>query len=193
MKPLDPSKRVRIINAVYRIVGKNGLAGVNIKSISTESGLATGSIYTYFSNKEDIIQASYLHSEHSMSAQIYQGLDIRDPVKRSLYAIYFNTLKYRLKHYNEIVFADQYLQSNYVQLNLEKAFKDYEEQHAPLYEVFRKGQQEGLFVNQSLFLMSNFFMGAVRSASIGMLQNVLKVSRENVESSFTMAWKGICL
>ncbi|MDR3711342.1 MAG: TetR/AcrR family transcriptional regulator [Puia sp.] len=193
MKPLDPTKRENILDAVYRIVGRKGLAGVSIKEISMQANLGIGSIYTYFSGKEEVIEAAFFYAEHNITTMMFTGLDINAPVKKSLAKIYFNALKYRLKHYDEAVFIDQYMQSNYVQINLAKQFKEYEAQHLPLYSVIKKGQEEGILNNLPPFLMINYFLGVVRSTSNGMLQRVIPLNKMNITYSFNMAWRGLCI
>lgn len=192
MKPLDPLKRKNILNAVCSIAGRKGLAGIGIKEISIQAKLGASSIYTYFSGKEAVIEAAFSYAELNLTTMMFRDLDTKAPVKKSLAKIYYNALKYRLKHYDETVFIDQYMQSNYVQIDLARQFKEYEAQHLPLYTVIKKGQGEGILKNLPPFLLINYFLGVVRSTSIGMLQKVIPLTKKNITDSFNLAWGGLC-
>lgn len=191
MRPLDPIKENAIIQAVFTIAGTYGLAGITTARISKEAGIGLGSLYTYFKTKEELIQEAYFRVEHVLTQKMYEGFDSTAPIKISLRSIYFNTLKYRLKHYNETIFIDQYIQSNYVQLNLEKQLRDFEFQHKPLYNLIEKGQKEGILVGLPSFTLINFINGAIRSTTNGMVQKLIPLKREAIEGGFRMMWKGI--
>ena len=55
-KPVMPEKlKERLFPVVLRQFSMNDFHAVNIRDISKESGISTGTIYKYFSSKEDII------------------------------------------------------------------------------------------------------------------------------------------
>lgn len=191
MRPLDTAKQEKIISAVFTITGKNGLTGVNMSGISKEAGVSVGTLYTYFESKEQVIQAAYYSVEHRLTHKMYEGFDICEPIKKSLKRVYMNTLSYRLKHYDETVFIDQYIQSNYVQLNFSAQVKEFEEQNKPLYDLIKRGQDEGVFVNSVAFTMISFINGSIRSCSNGIVQKLIPLKKRSFEDCFNMAWKGI--
>jgi AcrR family transcriptional regulator len=46
--------REAILEAAYRVFGARGFSGTTVKEIAAEAGVAPGSIYTYFRDKEDL-------------------------------------------------------------------------------------------------------------------------------------------
>ena len=55
-KPVMPEKlKERLFPVVLRQFSMNDFHAVNIRDISKESGISTGTIYKYFSSKEDIV------------------------------------------------------------------------------------------------------------------------------------------
>ena len=191
MRPLDPIKHEKIIQAVFTATGTHGLAGVNIAGISSAAGVGTGTIYTYFKNKEEVVQSAYSSVEDKMTQQMYENFDIQDPVKQSLKKIYINMLNYRLKNYNETLFIDQYIQSNYIQLNFSKQMSEFEQQNKPLYDLLKKGQDEGIIKVQSPIILISFFDGAVRSCSNGIVQKLFPLTQQIIDDCFDFMWKGI--
>jgi len=191
MRPLDPIKYEKIIQAVFTVTGTHGLAGINIAGISSAAGVGTGTIYTYFKNKEELVQSAYSSVEDKMTQQMYENFDIQDPVKQSLKNIYINMLNYRLKNYNETLFIDQYIQSNYIQLNFSKQMSEFEQQNKPLYDLLKKGQDEGIIKVQSPIILISFFDGAVRSCSNGIVQKLFPLTQQIIDDCFDFMWKGV--
>lgn len=191
MRPLDPAKQEKIIQSVFEITGKHGLAGINIADISKTAGVGAGTLYTYFKNKEEIVQSAYSSVENKMTQKMYEQFDINMPVKQSLKLIYINMLNYRLNHYNETIFIDQYIQSNYIQINFSKQMSEYELQNKPLYDLLNKGQKEGIIKMQAPIVLISFFDGAVRSCSTGIVQKLFPLNQQIIDDCFDLLWRGI--
>ena len=191
MRPLDPAKQEKIIQSVFEIAGKHGLAGINIAGISKVAGVGAGTLYTYFKNKEEIVQSAYSSVEDKMTQRMYEQFDISLPVKQSLKLIYINMLNYRLNNYNETVFIDQYIQSNYIQLNFSKQMAAFELQNKPLYDLLKKGQAEGIIKTQAVIMLISFFDGAVRSCSTGIVQKLFPLKQQTIDDCFDLLWRGI--
>ncbi len=59
-------RRNFILSCAEEIVKTNGLSGLNIQSVAKKSGFATGTIYLYFANKEDLIAHLTLDSRKEL-------------------------------------------------------------------------------------------------------------------------------
>ncbi|MHC0447617.1 TetR/AcrR family transcriptional regulator [Flavobacterium sp. 3-218] len=191
MRPLDPDKREKILKSVYALTGKHGLASVNISGISKTAGVAAGTIYVYFKNKENVIQLAYAAVEGKMTQAMYHDFNISTPIRQSLKQIYINMLNYRLQNFDETVFIDQYQQSSYIQLNFSKQLAEYETQNKPLYDLIEKGQKEGIIKAVDAIILISFFDGAVRSCSTGIIQKLFPLTQQLIDDCFDMAWRGM--
>jgi AcrR family transcriptional regulator len=56
-RPLDDSKRQRIVDAAVDCFAADGYTQSAIKTIAQRAGLAPGSVYTYFNDKEQLFEA----------------------------------------------------------------------------------------------------------------------------------------
>lgn len=191
MRPLDTDKREKILSSVYALTGRQGLASVTISGISKTAGVAAGTLYIYFKNKEEVVQLAYAAVEDKMTQAMYRDFDINLPVRQSLKKIYINMLNYRLNHYDETVFIDQYQQSGYIQLNFSKQLAEYEKQNKPLYDLLEKGQREGIIKALDAIILISFFDGAVRSCSTGIIQKLFPLSQQLIDDCFDLVWRGI--
>lgn len=60
---MKPSKRkLRIIEAAYRVINQVGISGTTMRGIAEEAGLSTGALYHHYRNKEEILYAVMDHS-----------------------------------------------------------------------------------------------------------------------------------
>ncbi|WP_343593583.1 TetR/AcrR family transcriptional regulator [Flavobacterium sp.] len=191
MRPLDPDKREKILKSVYTLTGRQGLASVNISGISKTAGIATGTLYIYFKNKEEVIQLAYAAVEDKMTQAMYHDFDLNLPIRQSLKKIYINMLNYRLNHYDETIFIDQYQQSGFIQLNFSKQLAEYEKQNKPLYDLLEKGKQEGIIKIVDSIMLISFFDGAIRSCSTGIMQKLFSLSQQLIDDNFDMIWRGM--
>lgn len=57
MKNSVDTKKV-IIDAAFKVFGNNGFGNTTIKDIAREAGIAPGSIYNHFSDKEDLFRST---------------------------------------------------------------------------------------------------------------------------------------
>ncbi len=65
-RPTDADKRRKILESAFQVFGKKGFESSTMKSIAREAGIAPGSIYTYFRDKQDLF--------HSTAREIWDRL-----------------------------------------------------------------------------------------------------------------------
>ncbi len=57
-RPREGDKRVLIMQTATAVFGEQGFASTTIKDIAERAGIAPGSIYTYFTDKEELFRAT---------------------------------------------------------------------------------------------------------------------------------------
>lgn len=74
LKPLsgaDPDKRKRLLAAAIRVFGQRGFHEARIAEIASEAGVAEGTVYLYFHNKEDLLGVVF---DETMDGVLAEGL-----------------------------------------------------------------------------------------------------------------------
>lgn len=74
--------RQAILEAAIRIFGRTGFRDTKIAEIAAEAGVATGTLYNYFSSKEDIFQSILDDGRERLSSELAQRLSFEDPLVR---------------------------------------------------------------------------------------------------------------
>ncbi len=81
--PKDEAKRKRIIAAAIRVFAHDGLSNGKIATIAEKAGIGKGTVYEYFSSKEEIFAAVFKDFFNQMIAGYTQLIDApMDPVKK---------------------------------------------------------------------------------------------------------------
>jgi len=58
MRQKDPRKIAAIFKALLQVLQEDGAAGLQMAKIANAAGLATGTLYLYFENKEQLVRAA---------------------------------------------------------------------------------------------------------------------------------------
>lgn len=74
--------RQAIMEAAIRIFGRTGFSATKIADVAAEAGVATGTLYNYFSSKEDIFLSILDDGRARLGAELEQRTKIEDPLAR---------------------------------------------------------------------------------------------------------------
>ncbi|HTX71412.1 MAG TPA: helix-turn-helix domain-containing protein [Rectinemataceae bacterium] len=66
----EEGMEIRIIEAAMAVFGERGFQATTLKDIATGAGISTGSIYTYFADKESLFQAAVSYGWDRFSAEL---------------------------------------------------------------------------------------------------------------------------
>ncbi|MFD7611428.1 TetR/AcrR family transcriptional regulator [Streptomyces sp. NPDC059828] len=67
--PVPPTKQ-RIIGAVLRVIGQDGIAGVTNRRIAKEAGVSLGSVTYHFTSQHEMLRESMLHFVHEETRRL---------------------------------------------------------------------------------------------------------------------------
>lgn len=74
--------RQAILEAAVRVFGSTGFRDAKIADIASEAGVATGTLYNYFSSKEEIFQSILEDGREQMRARVSECAAITEPLER---------------------------------------------------------------------------------------------------------------
>ncbi|HJV34081.1 TetR/AcrR family transcriptional regulator [Geomonas sp.] len=66
-------KKAAIIQATVELVGEHGFHGAPMAMVAERAGVAAGTIYRYFENKDALITGTYKDLEERLQAKVLQG------------------------------------------------------------------------------------------------------------------------
>lgn len=89
MQKLDPQKRIAILNAAKQRLRKYGIQKTKMQEIAQDVGIAVGTLYLYFKNKDEILIASTeaFANQHLADAEAILNSDKSPPEKLKAYIL----------------------------------------------------------------------------------------------------------
>ena len=114
MRVKDESKIDSIYKATLQLVKERGLAGITMNDISKAAKLATGTLYIYFKNKEELIKALFAECREQSAAAYFE--DVKDDLsfEEKLKRLFVNIVKYKMTHFEVSAFLEQSYHSPFV-------------------------------------------------------------------------------
>ncbi|MFC1236662.1 TetR/AcrR family transcriptional regulator [Vibrio sp. F74] len=90
MSPECSDKRKLILNATEKLVAEEGIHGLSMQKLAKEAGVAAGTIYRYFDDKEHLIEETRYHVSQRTADIIQAGVDDDMTLKEKYSIIWLN-------------------------------------------------------------------------------------------------------
>lgn len=185
----DYKKEGKIYEATLSIIERDGIAGLTMAKIAKEARLATGTLYIYFKNKEELIHELYRKLERESVSRFLEGYSETLPFKESLKKVWLNYLDHRIKFHAESVFLEQYYRSPYISEPLKHIA---ESMKSPVHKIIRRGVKEGVLLSsldeKMVFLA---MLGFIRELADEHVGGVYVVDNERINAAFELSWNMI--
>ena len=114
MRTRDEAKIEAIYQATLDLVKERGLAGITMGDISKAASIATGTLYIYFKNKEELIKALFSECREKSAREYFAGLDEKASFEERLKRMFINIVYYKMKHFSVSAFLEQSYHSPFV-------------------------------------------------------------------------------
>ena len=189
MRNKDFSKIDIVFKATLKLIQNYGFSGITMAKIAKGSGIATGTLYIYFKNKEELINALYHDIQKNSSARFFEGYDPEQKFKICLKKVWINYLKHRIEYHEESVFMEQYYYSPYITLSQKKLA---EELKTPVYNIINRGKKENL-LNKDIDteMLFSAMIGFIRELADEHISNRYILNTNKINKAFELNWKMI--
>lgn len=188
MRVKDERKIEVIYQATLQLTQEVGIAGITVAKIAKQANLATGTVYIYFKNKEELINQLYLHLKKQTTQGIFKGVNLKEPLKVCFKKLWLNLLHYKVNHFKESLFVEQYYHSPYITLETKQTASN---QMLPLVELLERGKKELVIKDTNNVLLMAITYGFIRQLAIGQQQGKLELTQDILEEAFQMNWDAI--
>jgi len=106
-------KRDAILRATLDLVAENGFHDAPCSLIAEKAGVAAGTIYRYFENKDVLINELYLSLEGGISSLLQEGYDASRPIQERFMHIGVGILDHFISNPKEFKYIEQFHNSPY--------------------------------------------------------------------------------
>lgn len=189
MRVKDEQKIELFYSSTLALVSQVGLVGLTIPLIAKTSGVATGTLYIYFKNKEDLIRALHKKIKNRFGANAFIGYNPELPIREGLRIIWENGLRYAVLNYEEGVFLQQFNLSPY---SKDKGQLSYVlETMAPLFQALQTAQSQSLIKSDKEGLIAKLLFGFITEISAELHEAPQLLTRSYIDKTFSYFWDAI--
>ncbi|MCU0392861.1 MAG: TetR/AcrR family transcriptional regulator [Thermoflexibacter sp.] len=184
----DIDKLHAIYKATLQLVLKQGFSGLRMGDVAKEAGIATGTVYIYFQDKNDLINQLYLWLK-SRNVEAYMlGYDASKPFMNNFRQLWYQYAQVSLAAPQESAFLEQYYRSPFLS---EEVRNTAENMLKPIYELLAKGKAEHLVKDFPTELLIAQLMGPIHELVKFHAEGKFSVDEIVLEQAFRLAWDSI--
>ncbi len=182
------SKRDDILSATLDLIDEEGLQSVTIAKIMKRAKVGSGTLFNYFSNKEELVNEVYKAARKHMGEALLRnytpGLSLYERFK----CLQLNRLHFGLSSPKEFLFIDSYSYSPYISADLRKMEDASREIMLSLIE---EGQTQGIFKEMDPHLSHQIIHGIMVSIVKGFIIQKYPLDELQVQQTLEACWKAI--
>jgi AcrR family transcriptional regulator len=189
MKEQVKDKKTAIMEAALKLFTERGFHGTSTADISKEAGVATGTLFNYFSTKEDLINNLYFDVKGQLSQNMGKEIEVQCSFQDKLRKMWSNLIKWGLDNQEEFLFVGQFCSSPYItKFTREEVMKEY----VFLHDLVNEGIKTGVIRDFSEELVIAMFYHASRTVVNLILESDSSRDKNKlVEDGFQIIWNGL--
>jgi len=185
------TKTDKIKTAVLKTVGEIGVAGLTMKKIALEAGISPGTLYLYYSSKEQMINQLYLELKAEVASIAFEGINEPEnlPFEAVFKTAFLNIYQYLAHHPSEQVFLQQGYRSPFV---TEATKKETENYFLPIINLIEVAQSKGTINSQLIApMLLAFCNGVLQEAAQACLLLPKQEMTTIGEGAYAFCWNAI--
>ncbi|MDX1695960.1 MAG: TetR/AcrR family transcriptional regulator [Ketobacteraceae bacterium] len=191
MSPTDssPDKRARILEATLHLLSSRGFHGFSVRQLAEQAGVATGTVYLYFRDRDDLIYQLHADIVQQLADHLFAGLDHNASEFERYRRICLNFWQFWMENPELLSCKSQFdslpAATRRLQIDEAKAFV------RPLFELFDTGRKKGVLRNLAddvlVTLAIDPFSALANKQRIGLVQ----VDEQCLDECIQACWNAI--
>ncbi|GAB3999677.1 hypothetical protein GCM10028807_50580 [Spirosoma daeguense] len=181
------NKKETILQAAMSLLVSNGLQATPMSAIAKAAGTGMGTIYNYFSTKEELVNAIYLFIKEEELSMLQEPFS-EDSIKFQFDYYYSSLVHFYLNNPTAFAFMDQFQNSPIITKETKEAgVKTLE----PITSLLQKGQKQGLIKAMDLQILIQFLGGTLTSYVRWALSANNKTTETTIAAQLKLTWDAV--
>lgn len=183
-------KKEILLQTALKLFVSQGFNDTPTSKIAKEAGIATGTLFYFFSTKDELIVALYLRIKGMAAEHINAALAKVKSTREMIKTYYEESLKWSLRNPDEFLFLAQFSNSPYLK---KIGNNEISAQIAPVLQIFRSAIEEKQIIDIDVNLLYTLISNQVFGVNQYLLSKTFtkKVQYSIIEDTFNMFWKMI--
>jgi len=189
MKVKDQAKEMRIKEVTKKLVAQEGMAGVKISKVAKEAGLSPSMIYTYFRNKEELVESIFWEVAKKIFSRLEDKRDTNLPFKLQFRRSFKDMIELKLSKSLEFEYFSSFVKSPFFKAEYHQMILD---NSKGLIELINEGRKDLIIkddvpVDLILALGGGFVEKLIEFHHNG----ILELDETIINKAFDIFWDGI--
>jgi AcrR family transcriptional regulator len=184
----DDSKIDALYQATLALVMHTGYTELKMADVAKQAGMATGTLYIYFKNKEELINRLFIKLKEEKVQEMFSQYDAKDTLFLSLRKIWYAYFEASNRDFHKMLFIEQYTYSPYLS---EETRKKSDALLKPMIDLFKKAQEEHVIKEIQPEIMMSHIIGSTLEIIKFSKNTASKLSNKQIDQCFEMIWNSI--
>ena len=182
------TKKEKILKTAMRLFVENGIQSTATALIAKEAGVATGTLFHHFKNKEELVHELYHSIFSSLSAYQKEHLSPDVTVYEKLHQIWKLDIEWHTSHVEYSHFLERYSFFYYASKSaIDKTFEQFDH----CFKTFEEAVVGNLTRSNDFEYVKNHYIWNIRMNIIYFINHPDQCTPENIEKTFQIYWNGI--
>lgn len=129
-------RKQRLLEAALILFAEQGYHGVAVPKIAREAGISTGSVYNYFSSKDELVNELFWIWKEKLKIHVQEAYPVTAPTRSQFDYIWERLHNYAETYPKAFQFIEGHLHSSYLSIRCK-------ELESEVYEIGRRFIQQG--------------------------------------------------
>jgi TetR/AcrR family transcriptional regulator, repressor of fatR-cypB operon len=184
------SKRQDIMNATLDLIHEEGLQSVTISKILKRANVGSGTLFNYFSSKEELVNEVYKKARMHMGEYLLADYNPELSLYERFKCLQLNRLRFGVDFPKEFLFIDSYSYSPYISAEI-RNMKDASSSAEVVLSVIIEGQKQGIIKEMDSHLCRQLIHGIISSILKGYYIQKYPLTELQVQHTLEASWKAI--
>ncbi|OCH14370.1 TetR family transcriptional regulator [Aliivibrio sp. 1S165] len=182
-------KRRLILESAEMLLARDGFHGLSMQKVANQAGVAAGTIYRYFDDKEALIQEIKFNILNRVACAIQADVCDTDPLKVRFRTMWLNIWHFAISEKNTFLNRNQY--DSLPSTDLVK-FKELEEKmFAQVNQLFVDGLEQGVFKPLSVEILTGLSLEASVCLARKHAQGFFTLTNDDLDAAIEASWDAI--
>lgn len=187
MRTKDKSKVMAIFDATVNLTAKVGIAGLKMSLIAQEAEIAAGTIYLYYKNKQDLLNAVYTNLKTEGIFSVMGKIE-HLPIQVQLFRLWEVAFEYHVSHINKSVFIEQFERSSLISPENKTMEID---SMSYLHKTLDDAKKKGVVKAIDNHIIISMIIGFMKYLSVQATNNIVDINEEVKHLCYSMCWNAI--
>ncbi len=183
------SKKIKILEATEKLLARHGFEHLSIQLVAKEANVAAGTIYRYFTDKNDLLQQLRLHVLCQCAVKLMVDIDAHKPNKTQFVRLWKNAWFLSLSRDDDAINKEQF--DSLPSLNDEENNRAEREIFTQLDTFFQTGIEQNLFRPMESTVLSSLGLEPALCLARKQAKGIITLDEMGINQVIDACWDAI--